>query len=212
MRTLEHVYWLGGSPCAGKTSISQTLANRFGFDVYHVDEAFEAHAQRFDPVLHPALTKWRDSSWNQRWMQPIDSLIKDVIACYREHFALILEDVLSLPQHKLLLLEGTALLPSQVAPFLLDRRRAIWVIPTADFLRAHYSKREWAREVAAQCDNSEAAFDHWMKRDAGFAQWVATEVEDLGLKLLQVDGKRTVEENALLVADFFQLGTDAPRL
>jgi 2-phosphoglycerate kinase len=201
----QHVYWLGGAPCAGKTSISETLANRFNIDVYHVDDTFEGHARRFDPVLHPTLTKWRDASWNQRWMQPIDSLIKDVIACYREHFTMILEDVIFNPQDKSLLVDGTALLPRQVAPFLLNRRRAIWVIPTFVFQRAHYSNRQWAREIVAQCDNSELAFDNWMKRDAGFAHSVATEVEALNLKLLQVDGKHTIEENALLVADFFQL-------
>src|SRR5687768_14715644 len=113
-RKLEHVFWLGGSPCAGKSSISDILASRFDLDVYRVDEAFEIHAQRFDPVSHPALTKWRAASWNQRWMQPIDSLVRNVIACYGEHFTLILEDVLSLPHHKPLLVEGTALLPRQV--------------------------------------------------------------------------------------------------
>jgi broad-specificity NMP kinase len=37
------VFWLGGSPCAGKSSISERLASDFGLDIYHVDEAFEIH-------------------------------------------------------------------------------------------------------------------------------------------------------------------------
>ena len=108
---LGHVFWLGGSPCAGKSSIGNILASRFKFDVYHADDAFEAHARRFDPVLHPTLTRWCASSWDERWMQPLDGLVRDVIDCYREHFTLILGDVLSAPKDKPLLVEGTALLP-----------------------------------------------------------------------------------------------------
>ena len=138
-RKLENVFWLGGSPCAGKSSISEIIASRFGLDVYHVDEAFEVHAQWFDPVHHPNLTKWLASSWNKRWMQPVDTLVQDAIACYQEHFTLILDDVLSITNRKPLLVEGTALLPRQVTSVLLRQSRAIWLIPTADFQSEHSS-------------------------------------------------------------------------
>src|SRR5438876_107802 len=149
-RWLEGVFWLGGSPCAGKSSISEVIARRFGLDVYRVDEAFESHAQRFDPLRHPALTKWSKSSWNQRWMQPVENLVQEVIACYREQFTLVLEDILSLPKRKSLLVEGTALLPVEVGSVLSRPSRAIWLIPSADFQRAHYSRRDWVRVILAK--------------------------------------------------------------
>lgn len=204
-RKLGHVFWLGGSPCAGKSSIGEVLAARFCLDVYHVDEAFEVHAQHLDSSLHPTLTKWRASSWEQRWMQPVESLVRDVIACYQEHFTLILADILSMPKDRPLLVEGTALLPRQVAGVLVERSHAMWVVPTAGFQREHYARREWVSEVLEQCDNSEAAFHNWMERDAEFARWVTTEVDELGLELLRVNGGRTMEENALTVASHFQL-------
>ena len=201
---LENVFWLGGSPCAGKSSISNILANRFDLNVYHVDEAFDAHSQHLNPVLHPALTKWGKSSWNQRWMQSVDSLVKEVIACYREHFSLIVEDILSVPKGKPVLVEGTALLPSQVAKVLPTRNHAIWIVPTADFQLEYYSKREWICGVLEQCDDSEAAFQNWMERDSRFASWVMAEVKALGLEFLEVDGERTIEENAMAIAAHFQ--------
>jgi 2-phosphoglycerate kinase len=206
--SLEHVFWLGGPPCAGKTSISEFLASQFDLDLYHVDEAFEAHARHFDSILHPSLTKWCAASWNERWMQPIDSLVRDAIACYQEHFTLILEDVLSAPTHKPLLVEGTALLPGQVARVLSDKSRAMWIIPTTDFQRRHYSRREWVGGILEQCDNPEAAFNNWMAREAEFARWVTAEAAALGLGQLQVSGERTVEENAMAVAAHFQLSDD----
>jgi len=116
--SLRNVFWLGGSPCAGKTSISEILAWRLDLDVYHADEAFDIHMQNLEPAHQPALTKWRRSSWNERWMQSIDRLVQNVIACYQEHFDLILKDILTMPKYKSLLIEGTALLPRQIAGLL----------------------------------------------------------------------------------------------
>ena len=207
-RQLEGVFWLGGSPCSGKSSISEIIASRFGLNVYRVDEAFESHAQRFDPLRQAALTKWLKSSWNQRWMKPVESLVQDVIACYREHFTLVLEDIFSLPKRKSLLVEGTALLPAQVANVLLRPSHAIWLIPTADFQRAHYSKRDWVRSVLAQCSEPEVAFHNWMERDIRFARWIEAEASAVHLPLLRVDGNRTIEQNAEAVARHFQLSVD----
>ena len=81
----------------------------------------------------------------------------------------------------------------------------IWVIPTADFQREHYSKREWVRRIMEQCSNPEMAFHNWMERDARFAEWIEAEVSALNLQLLKVDGNRTIEENAEAAAAHFNL-------
>lgn len=137
-------------------------------------------------------------------MQPLETLVRDVIACYQEHFTLILADVFSMPKDRPLLVEGTALLPRQVAGVLAERSRAIWVVPTPDFQTEHYARRGWVPGVLEQCDEPEAAFHNWMERDAGFARWLTSEVEALGLELLRVDGQRTIEENAEAVASHFK--------
>ena len=199
------MFWLGGSPCAGKTSISEILARRFDLDVYHVDEAFEIQMQNLEPAHQPALTKWRRSSWNERWMQSIDRLVQNVIACYQEHFDLILKDILTMPKDKLLLIEGTALLPRQAASFAPNKNCATWVVATAEFQPEHYWKREWARAIVEQCDNPDQAFYNWMERDVRFAEWVQVEVNALGLQLLMVDGSLTIKETAEAIAVQFQL-------
>jgi len=202
------VFWLGGSPCAGKSSISEILAKRFGLDVYHVDEAFDLHLQRIDAARQPALMKWRRSSWNQRWMQPVDDLVQDAIACYQEHFDLFYEDILKMPNENNLLVEGSALLPREVANVLAQREQAIWLIPSAEFQKAHYSERDWTRDIVAQCDEPDLAFHNWMERDIRFAEWVEAEATALNLAILRVDGERTLEENAESVVAHFQLAVN----
>lgn len=202
---LKNVFWLGGSPCAGKSSISEILASRFDLDVYHVDEAFETHVQSLDAVHQPALAKWCASSWNERWMQPIDNLLQDVIACYQEHFALVRTDILGRSRQKSLLVEGTALLPRQVVGLLSNTNQAIWITPSEGFQREHYAKRVWAREIVDQCSNPEVAFQNWMERDIRFAKWIEAEVTTLNLPQFKIDGSRTIAESAERVAAHFEL-------
>jgi len=201
---MENVFWLGGSPCAGKSSISQILENDFDINVYRVDAAFEKHRNQFSQSLHPALCNWENSTWKQRWMQTVDKLVRDVVEIYQEHFSLILEDVRSFPKDKALLVEGTALMPLEVSRVLPKRSNAIWLVPTADFQREKYSQREWIYEILNQCDDQEKAFHNWMERDAAFAAFVIDEAKRLNLEWLLVDGRKTVEENAKIVAKHFQ--------
>ena len=203
---LNNVFWIGGAPCAGKSAISEILAARFGLAVYHVDEKFEIHTRDLHPVRQPNLTKWLASSWNERWTQPIDCLLEDVTSCYREHFNLIRQDILARADPRSLLVEGTALLPEEVARMLPNKNKAIWLMPTSDFQKEHYSKRDWVRGILEQCDDPEVAFHNWMERDARFAAWVEAEVKRFGLQFLEIDGGRTITENAEEVARHFHLG------
>jgi hypothetical protein len=51
-----------------------------------------------------------------------------------------------------------------------------------------------------------------MERDAGFARWLAAEVNAPDLELLRVDGKQTMEKNAEAVVSHFQLPADLLRI
>ena len=63
----------------------------------------------------------------------------------------------------------------------------------------------WVQEILSQCENPGQAFQNWTDRDIAFARWVAKRATDLGLELLQVDGKHTIVENAEIVEAHFQL-------
>jgi 2-phosphoglycerate kinase len=203
---LDHVLWIGGSPCSGKTSIAQLLAQQHGLAVYHVDEMLERHRQRVSPAAHPNLYKWTHTCWNALWMQPGEVLLAEAIGCYREQFEMVIEDLADRRTRAQVLAEGNSLLPDLVAGIMGTSQQGIWMVPTEEFQRARYRERgSWVEAILAQCDDPETAFGSWMDRDVAFGRWVRGQAQKLGLGVLEVSGQRSIEYNAEIVAAHFGL-------
>ncbi|MBN2046876.1 MAG: hypothetical protein JW750_03435 [Anaerolineaceae bacterium] len=205
-QSFSNLYWLGGSPCGGKSSMSEFLRERFNLSVYKIDDQSDRHfTHMLDPEKHPAISEWMRSSWDQRWMQPVDDLLRFAIRAYTEHFSILINEVLQLPKDQRWLIEGCPLMPKLIQPYLADAHHAFWVLAGNDFQRSHYSKREWIPMVLSECSQPEQAFNNWMDRDAAYSEWLRNEVIQSGYAHLVNDGSRGVEENAMLIAQHFGL-------
>jgi hypothetical protein len=95
-------------------------------------------------------------------------------------------------QGRRLLVEGSVILPADVAPTLASPADALWLVPTRAFQAQHYALRPWSGGVLRGCADPAAAFGRWMERDAWFAAWLENEVRGLGLVWIEVDGSRSV--------------------
>ena len=54
---LKNVYFIAGTPCGGKTTVSRALAKKYGIMVYDIDERFDEHQAMSDPVSQPAMNR-----------------------------------------------------------------------------------------------------------------------------------------------------------
>jgi hypothetical protein len=160
-----------------------------------------------DPIEQPTFHRLAQMAWDEVWMRPVEVQVAEEIACYREEFAMIVDDLLALDRSRPVIAEGAALLPDLVCGLLPDRSRAVWVVPTESFQRQHYTleKRPWVKDILRHCQDPTQAFANWMDRDVGFAEWVARRARELDLEVLMVDGQRTIRQNAGLVAQRFGL-------
>lgn len=52
---LKNVYFITGTPCGGKTTLSHALAQKYGFELFDIDERFEEHKKISDPLFQPAM-------------------------------------------------------------------------------------------------------------------------------------------------------------
>ncbi|AQQ53364.1 nucleoside/nucleotide kinase family protein [Planococcus lenghuensis] len=84
---LSYVYWIGGSPCAGKTSIARMLVNEYGFTYYKSDDLYDEHLLKNNWEQHPNMSRLKVLSWTQYWSRrfcsvPVEQQVQESIALY----------------------------------------------------------------------------------------------------------------------------------
>ncbi|WP_420644884.1 hypothetical protein [Candidatus Leptofilum sp.] len=199
-----HAYWIGGSPCAGKSTIAQRLAAQYSLHLYQCDTEFEHHLRQSTAEASPTIHHLHQLSCDELWLRPVTEQLNTEIAYHAERFELILADLCRLPTEPVLV-EGAELMPTAVFPLLTRTNQAIWLVPTADFQRHHYAQRPWIHEVLRECSQPAQAFENWMQRDIAYANWVQQETTVRNLNCLIVDGSHSIEENCQRVAESLQL-------
>lgn len=54
---LRNVYFVSGTPCGGKTTISRALSQKHGFTIYDADAEFVRHKNLSNPISQPAMNQ-----------------------------------------------------------------------------------------------------------------------------------------------------------
>jgi 2-phosphoglycerate kinase len=195
---LDHVIWLGGSACSGKTTVARRLAAVHGLALYSCDEHFEAHRLRASPELHPHFHRLMDQSPEELWARPGRELARDLLRFYQDEFTMVVEDLRAIPGP--VIAEGVGLLPARVTE-LAGRGRAAWLIATPEFRRERYPQRgPLMAELLGRCSDPQRALANWMARDDQIATELAAEAAALGLPVVVVEEGSTVEATAARVA------------
>jgi hypothetical protein len=179
------VLWVGGAPCAGKSTVAGIIAAARALPLYSCDDAFARHAAAITPDDGPTLKKVTALDTGARLAQPVEVQVGDVVRAYREQFPLIRRDLDGIGPA---VAEGAALMPDLLAEHGVEPGRAVWIVPTEQFQRRYYTQRAWARDLVAGLEDPDGAFDRWMRRDAAFARLVADRAHALGYRVITVDG------------------------
>jgi hypothetical protein len=194
---MSDVLWLGGSPCAGKSTVAAVLAARHGLHVYSCDAAFERHAAN---ATTPTLARLRAMTPDDLFLRRRSPMIRDAVTACVEAFPMVLADLAALPPGPPVLAEGMALLPLCIATLGASALpRAAWLVPAPAFQRAHYAQRSWARELVARTRDPAAAFEGWMRRDETSARLVQAQARRVSGAHLVVGSDTTVEAVAAWV-------------
>lgn len=205
---MQALYWMGGAPCAGKTTIAQIIAQEFGWRVLHLDRHVEDYLKRADPDRHPTLTEYNSLGLQRFLSMTAQAQLARIWHMSAEWFGFLLEDALALPTDAPILVEGSNIRPRDVVATGVDLRRTVWLAPTEDFLLATYPHRgSWVQGVLAQFpqDQQIDIFDQWMQRDAAHAAQSLAQARQLGIRTFAVDGSTSLLENAEIVMKHFGL-------
>lgn len=203
MQRNQDIYWIGGAACAGKSTLAQMYAEKYELELYSCDEYFEEHLKRISVVEQPAMYKVSTMNPNEAfYTREINEQLEVYIQSFKEDFSFVIDDLRKKTDQPIVV-EGNQLLPSLVLPYLSNNHKAIWIIPTENFQREYYMKRSWIENILKNTEDSEVAFDNWMKRDALFANLVYQEASNLGLRVLLVDGRKNLYDNFKIIENHF---------
>lgn len=208
---LTHVLWLGGPPDAGKTSIAQIIARKWGLQVYHFDRHEPDHFARADPQRHPALYAAHPDRLDAeaRWLgSTSEEMVRRTIASWTERTAMACDDLMALPARSRVIAEGPGFFPATIAPLLADPRQAVWLLPTEEFKRTSVTRRE--KLAGVPVSDLPRARENLIARDLLIGQQITAQCKFFGLTPLPVDGSAGLATMADRVAAHFAPFLGAP--
>ncbi len=96
---LKNVYFIAGTPCGGKTTVSRALAKKYGIMVYDIDERFDGHQAMSDPVSQPAMNRnFRDA--DEFFGRSVEEYKAWLLKNTREQLDFVLLDLMRLSQNQ----------------------------------------------------------------------------------------------------------------
>ena len=202
---LHNSYFIGGSPCSGKSTTAELLADKYNWQYYKIDDYDLKHLKRAQKENHPVMIKFKEMSWNQIWMRDPQLQAEEEFEFYRERFEFILDDLKKYSKDDKLIIESAALLPELLKELNLRNDQIIYMVPSKKFQVKYYSQRSFKDGILKECRQPKKAFQNWMERDHLFGRKVKEQAAHLGFKVLEVDGSHTVEENLKTIENHFGL-------
>ena len=172
---------IGGTSNVGKSTVAEVVAGRLGVEHRSTDYL----------ARHPG-RPWRTA---EREVPPhvaehystlaVDELISSVL----EHYARLwprIEEIVDTADG--LVLEGSALWPERVAK--LTGVRSVWLTAAEDTIRERIHD---GGGYSTATDGERALMDKFLARSIRFQQLVLADVERLGLRHVEVDGRSVAE-------------------
>lgn len=203
--TLRNALWMGGGQWAGKSTIANLLAHRYGITAYHYDyhdarghndRRIARRAERGEPLSGP--------DPDQMWVVPTpEEMAADTLRGFPERFGWVLDDLRALVSGRPVLAEGWGLRPELVAPLLDAPDRMIVLVPTPEFHQLQAQTLERAGRLDVPVSDPERAQRNRLARDRLVALDAVAHARRLGIQVIEVDGTRSADTVAADVATHF---------
>lgn len=135
---LRNVYFISGTPCGGKTTISRELGKKHGIEVYDTDKRFEEHRRISSPVFQPSMNKtFRDA--DEFFGRSVEEYKSWLLSNSREQLDFILLDLIRLSQDKPIICD--CILTLEQAAALSDASRVVFLVKNPENLVDDYCNR-----------------------------------------------------------------------
>ena len=203
---LRHVYWVGGTGGAGKSTVSTRLAERHGLQLYRFDDSGPRHSPRATSTRQPEFAAFIAMTMDERWLlRSPDEMARNALAGWAERFEFVLDELLAMPATPGIVAEGIGLLPESVADVVGDVRRAVFLVQTPAFLPGADDARQGLTSMTQRTSDPPRALANLMRRNELLADHIRSEAQRRGMRVIDVDERLTLERAVRLVEEQFGL-------
>ena len=196
------IYYIGGSPCSGKSTAAEMLAKQYDLYYFKADDYLDEFTARGAEAGLPICRRIQRMTADETWLRAPHIQCREELDYYAEIFPFVQEKLRQFP-HGRVIAEGAAFLPCLTA----DADHYVAITPSREFQISRYQERPWVPYVLQDCTDKELAFANWMERDALFAEDIRRQCAELGLPHLLTDGAVSPEERLAQLAHHFHLNT-----
>lgn len=202
---MQNIYIIGGSPCAGKSTVAEILSKKYDLYYFKVDDFLDRFTELGAAKGGSICQKQMEWSFEQIWMRDPQLQCVEEFQFYQEIFEHVWADLQQYSGKKGVITEGAAYVPRLVKEMGVPHNRYISITPTEEFQVYHFQKREFVPFILKDCSDKEKAFANWMGRDVLFAKEVQRQCAEENYVSIVNDGSVPVDEMVSMVEKHFGL-------
>ena len=135
---LKNVYFVCGTACGGKSTITRRLAQKHNLTLYNMDDAYDRHRDLANETFQPAMTQ-RFQSWEQYFCRPPQTYASWLKKSMEEQLQMVVLDLVELSKTKKVVADLH--LPPALANQLASWDRLIFLIAHPQLIANDYYHR-----------------------------------------------------------------------
>lgn len=208
---LENVYFIAGTPCGGKTTVSRALSKKYGIPVYDIDERFEEHQRMSDPVSQLSMN-WQFKDADEFFGRSVEEYRSWLLKNTREQLDFVLLDLMRLSQNGKIICDCHLTL-EQAAQVTEPSRMAFMIKKPVNLVDEYCNRADHqgfsdfihsatdVEKAKKTCNETLLSLNEKFYEDVKASKYF----------WLERDDKRSVEETAELVAKHFGIETEGAK-
>lgn len=148
---LKNVYFICGTACGGKTTMSKMLAEKYGFYLYDMDKHYSEHRPIAQEEYQPDMC-YHGKNFHEQWMRPIEEQARWSINSLKEQSEMVLIDLMKLSENQKVVAD--VLFTTDYLEGIVDYNQIVFLTADKQLIREIYfnrpEKREFYEFVKAQ--------------------------------------------------------------
>lgn len=205
---LQNVFWIGGSACGGKTTVTTLLAQKHGFTPYHPEDLFHEHKKAASTEDHPALLA-PSHGWEWFFNRPMDEYLKALADTSREQFEMVVLELVKLSADSTIVVDGFLLDPWLVTR-LAEYNKSVFLYADEKTIRSSFFGRADKQDLVGIIDtlrDPECTREHCLEVSCAHSARARAEAKAAGVRVLVRNSETDLQETLTAVEEHFGLAS-----